>query len=474
MKMILGTGTISNYGSYINNCRASQWPYKVPVNSLADAQLYINIGDNPPDTVLYQLIHTCGPLAGTIETITPASYIVAQDTNDNYYGVFKNFSGATPTCFVIGITLTFDGQSGDQIYFSEEYCIEACQTLTLLEGCYGNLDNKLSYDAEGIYFGTGEGAPVGDAALVYKHQLLLRNVEVYRSAIKNTFKQGRTRNFRTEKEKIYQFNAEFVPDWYLDEIDAVFYRGEVYVGGVKYLVNETQFELIEECKKLWKIPATFRTSHYQSFSCEANPCDPPVTTCCDPVLIGASVTAVPFDGGTMNKITVNFDTCTPEPSGGYSVYWRVAGSVGAYTNAGNFFIRPAIFYDNDNPEGTDYEGYIQTDCGGVLGNPVTWNTAQSGDSGTDEKLIYILNGSGDGADVDVDGVSFFILHGATENYLINPLSEITINGSFAFYRVRFWITYNTALYSEITAGNGLAVPVPVDISNVNFISIEPV
>ncbi len=297
MKMIPGAGTISDYSSHISNCTKNQAPYRVPVNSLADVQLYINIGTVKPTTVGYELIHTCGSLAGTIETITPANYVVGQDSDNNWYAVFKNFlidSGINLSCFVIAITVD------TQIYFSEEYCIEpSCVSLTEIKGCYGNLDPLLSYDCEGIYFGfhAGSDTVLGDATVRYEHKLLLRNAEVYRNLIKNTFKQGRTRNFRTEKEKIFQFNAEFIPDWYLDEVDAVFYRGEVYIGGVRYLVNETEFELIEECKKLWAPSATLKESCYKSFSCEADPCALPVTECCDPELINVIVSEVPYESG---------------------------------------------------------------------------------------------------------------------------------------------------------------------------------
>ena len=308
MKMIPGSGSISNYGSYISNCQRNQMPYKVPVNSLSDVQLYINIGSTEPSTVQYQLIHTCGSLGGMIETISTSTYVVGQDTNQNWYGVFKNFTGATPTCFVIAITLTISGT--DYIFFSEEYCIETCNQLTLLKGCYGNLDNNISYDCEGVYFGVPDGdtaSAMGDLTIKYKHKIYLRSVEVSLSAIKNSFKQGRTRNFRTEKEKLFQFFAEWVPEWYISEIDAVFYRGEVYVDTTKYLVNETAFEKIEDCKRIWKPTATFKESCYQSFSCELDPCAPPeelpccdplgvsatvdFNVCCDPVILGAGVFA---------------------------------------------------------------------------------------------------------------------------------------------------------------------------------------
>lgn len=294
MKMIPGSGPISNYGSYISNCTRHQMPYKVPVNSLADVQLYINIGAVKPTTVLYELIYTCGPDAGTVQTLSAPDYVVGQDRNNNWYGVFKNFSAAEATCFVIAITLD------SQIYFSEEYCIEnSCGALVLIKGCYGNLDPLVSTDCEGIYFGVhaGIGTAMGDTLVKYEHQLLLRGIEVTLSAVKNSFKQGRTRNFRTEKEKIFQFWSELVPEWYLSEIDAVFYRGEVYIGSTKYLLNETQFEKVEDCFKMWKPWATLKESCYQSFSCEADPCAAVPAECCDPEVTSVVVSEVPFESG---------------------------------------------------------------------------------------------------------------------------------------------------------------------------------
>src|SRR5687768_7698945 len=117
MKMTLGGGTISSYSLYTKNCTMNQWPYRIPVNNLQDVQLYIAIGSQP-STVEYQLLHTCGASAGIIENLTTSEYVIGQDTNLEWYGVFRNFnSAANPLgCFVIAITLD------EQIYFSEEYC----------------------------------------------------------------------------------------------------------------------------------------------------------------------------------------------------------------------------------------------------------------------------------------------------------------------------------------------------------------
>lgn len=306
--MTLGAGTISNYSSYSNNCTKNQYPYKIPVNTLQDVQLYIQIGGIKPEAIQYELIHTCGALGGTVEALTAPDYVIGQSSDNYWYGVFKNFSNPanTPTCFVIAITLTITGV--DYIYFSDEYCVESCIPLIEIKGCYGNLDSAISFDRQGIYFGVhaGEGTSLGDETVKYEHKLLLRYAEVSLSAIKKTFKQGRTRNFRTETEDIYGFLAEWVPEWYIREIGSVFDRGEIYFDGTKYLVEGVAFEKIDDCKRTWKPTATLKESYYQSFSCEADPCAPASPTCCNPLSVTATVD---FDE---DSISAEATCCDPE------------------------------------------------------------------------------------------------------------------------------------------------------------------
>ncbi len=81
----------------------------------------------------------------------------------------------------------------------------------------------------------------------------------------------------------------------------------------------------------------------------------------------------------MIKISVYFSPCSPVPSGGYKIYYRVADGGDPYTYAGAFFTSPAVFYDTLNLVGTCYEGYIVTDCGNdVMGNHIPFETCGSG------------------------------------------------------------------------------------------------
>jgi hypothetical protein len=143
----------------------------------------------------------------------------------------------------------------------------------------------------------------------------------------------------------------------------------------------------------------------------------------------------------MNQITVNFIECEPAPANGYNILWRVAGSSDAYTDAGNFTSSPAVFTDNLNPEGTDYEGIIRSDCnesgdsGGTnFGNPVAWTTiTESGTTNFFENAAFnwsIDSVSGSGVPslppTGVNGSQ----HGHHTG--VNGVMIVTISGSLVF------------------------------------------
>ncbi len=393
MKMVQGAGTIADWTSYVYNCRLGQWNYKMysSGNLAITMMLYIDFGTNAPGFVTAELVHTCGATAGTIEAISLDSYVIGQDTNGRYYGVFDTFNETTTApCFVIA--LTFDVG----IWFSQEYCVVnnagfcASQVISV-KGCYGNLDPLISYDAEGIYFGQSQGGTQGSSNLVYQHQFTLTNGEITLNSIKNDFKSGRSRNFRTESQDIYLFQGELIPEWYIKHVDAVFKRGEVHVslnmlttgevlddniGTDKFLVGATVYEKVDECVKGWKPNVNLIRNQYQSFSCEVNPCNVVVDggggggdlPCCDPAVIDATVV---FTDG--NTVTINFSPCSPTPASGYNILYRLVGSTGGYTSGGNYTSSPAEF-GVGGIDGDQYEGYIYSDCNGVLGNMIAWTT----------------------------------------------------------------------------------------------------
>lgn len=76
----------------------------------------------------------------------------------------------------------------------------------------------------------------------------------------------------------------------------------------------------------------------------------------------------------MNHVSVSFTPCSPAPSNGYQVLWRVKNTTGGYIDAGSFTSSPAVFDDGTNPDGTQYEGMIRSNCGTFFGNPSYWST----------------------------------------------------------------------------------------------------
>lgn len=127
----------------------------------------------------------------------------------------------------------------------------------------------------------------------------------------------------------------------------------------------------------------------------------------------------------MNQIKVYFSQCNPPPSGGYKIYYKAVGSLD-YSYAGMFFISPAIFYDTVNPPGTCYDGFIQSFCGGVVGNSVAFETCASDSGGgivPDISFQSVLcRSDGNCNDNSTCGMRFSI---ATDNAPIG--SYITVN-----------------------------------------------
>lgn len=74
----------------------------------------------------------------------------------------------------------------------------------------------------------------------------------------------------------------------------------------------------------------------------------------------------------LNTIHIEFDPCEPTPASGYVVRYRRLGTADAYRNAGPFFTSPIVFDDLLEPAGSSFEGFIQGDCGGMLGVSVPW------------------------------------------------------------------------------------------------------
>lgn len=84
----------------------------------------------------------------------------------------------------------------------------------------------------------------------------------------------------------------------------------------------------------------------------------------------------------MNRIEINFVECDPTPPKGYEVFWRVKGSSDPLVSAGIFFTSPVIFFDTTNPDGTDFEGYIESIYSNMVCAQIPWETGVTSGSST--------------------------------------------------------------------------------------------
>lgn len=78
-----------------------------------------------------------------------------------------------------------------------------------------------------------------------------------------------------------------------------------------------------------------------------------------------------------NSITVNFTPCSTPPSNGYNVIYRPSGSSIPFRNGGNFTSSPVQILDTNDPDGTEYEGYIRADIGTQLCTNVFFKTGDN-------------------------------------------------------------------------------------------------
>lgn len=145
----------------------------------------------------------------------------------------------------------------------------------------------------------------------------------------------------------------------------------------------------------------------------------------------------------MNKISVNYVQCDPQPSGGYEFGWRVQGSNSAYTIAGIFFTYPAVFYDTENPAGTCYEGYFRSVCGDVSGTPVLWESCGSGMPAPGYDIALL------GACLGIE--SNYIITGGTAGDIV------TVRATFSGLLQRNMNAYTKACIA-ITSAYGVADP----------------
>lgn len=291
--MIRTTAAVAanQYPAYVHNClRNAQCepPWCAPLPGVPYLQLYVSFGTEKPTSMEFQLIDICND---TQEQIFPTSYVVGQDPEGNWYGVFKGFNAPlTPaTAFVVWFAAVVDtGPSfAYRTWFSEMMVAEPCLPLTKIKSCHPSEATTTGFDINGIYYGLTQSSEfLGNETVRYFHIAWVRLGKVRELSNKATFKSSIYRNFRTTIEKVHQLETELVPKWYKDELLAIYARGAIsFNDGSAYIVSDINFDPLNDDDLTWKPFVQLKETFRLYFGCDDSEC----VECCSPVIISATV-----------------------------------------------------------------------------------------------------------------------------------------------------------------------------------------
>lgn len=281
-----------DYPRVIKNCNLSpcEVPYRAPLPELAYMQFFVDFGTVQPILIQITAIDTCGGLAE--EQLFTQDYVVGQDAEGRWYGVYRFFFETVHdfTCFVVHVRTVFQDGS-ERVWYSQEFCIEVCQTLTKVKACMPEQATATGYDVNGVYYGLPQGMTTLGIPLVrYFNFVFVREAKTRELSNKITFSNNLLSNktFRSQVDKIFQFEFELVPQWYKDLLLAIYARGTIEINGQIWNVTELAFEGINEDDLRWKAFAQLTQVVRQFFGCDTSEC----IECCTPQVLDAYTISV--------------------------------------------------------------------------------------------------------------------------------------------------------------------------------------
>lgn len=351
MTQTIGAVAPNQYAPYVSNCNRNPscvLSYAAPLPSVANLQLYVNFGSTKPATMEFKLINICN---GDTEQIFSSNYVAGQDSEGNWYGVFKYFNAPAGaiTSFVVWLSSFVNTNAGlqEQTYFSELLLVEPCQALMKIKACQPASATTTAFDYNGVYYGLPQNVDyLGISEVRYFHTAWVRSGKVVETAFKATFTGSVTRNFRTQVDKTLQFQCEIVPKWYKDELLAIFTRGKVQIDDANYyLLSDLAFTGLNDDDAMWKPWAVFTASFRGFYGCDDSEC----IECCSPTVISAHTTDNSHDesgSGSESEsesvetgnFTINYTNNLPIP-----VRLQVHnGGVGALTDVYNANFTPPV------------------------------------------------------------------------------------------------------------------------------------
>jgi hypothetical protein len=332
---ISGSETL-DASNYLFNClrnKSCQRKYYVPLRSISDVSFYVDL-PGKPDLIQSDILDICNltcfetpggdfsddfnedfDIGGEncIESVIPVlwgKYVVGQKPDLNWYGVFGQPNQTTINfdCFYFRYIFTVGGV--DYIYYSEQFCIEKCDPLINMKGCYPNEPvGSDAFDCNGIYYGfhSGPSVSLGQNNFRYFHWANVRKGSIIDKDVKLTLNYfNNRRNYKSvlTREKLLEF--ELVPSFYKDSILAIFTRGNIKLNDSDYRLSAEQtWSILDTDSKLWQLDTNLFDECKQYFGCRVADCLPPAASCSDNPTDVSGVTGMvgttfTFTGGIMN------------------------------------------------------------------------------------------------------------------------------------------------------------------------------
>ena len=308
-------GSVPPYQDYLFNCTRNprcQKEYFVPIRQLSDIQFYIDLPGKPTliTATLFNLCEIeCEEDPGDFNddfnddfdiggegcapaqcTIVFQKYVVGQTPAGGWYGVFSDpvAECIIPKCFFLKIAISIN--ESEFIYYSQQICLEECDPLCLLEGCYPNEPvGSDAFDCNGLYYGFPVGNDyLGTKNYRYFHKAYVRKCDIIDQSVKLSFTYFNSkRNYKTQQTNERMLEFELVPSFYKDELIAIFARGNIRRNGIEYrLSDEQNWKILDNDSKLWQLDAMLVQECKLLFGCGPADCLLPPEECVNNVEFG--------------------------------------------------------------------------------------------------------------------------------------------------------------------------------------------
>ncbi len=271
--------------NWLFNCtrnRACQPEFYMPIQSLADLILYLDFPFGQPDSISFTAVGCNGVEA----PLTQLNYVIGQQPNENWYGVFTQWLediSTLDTRFFIKAEVSKDAFL--YLYYSNHFENSVCDNVTKLSSCYNDTESTSdALDCNNVYYGyPAPYTSVGNPNLRYYHNAFVRRANVLETKNKMQISLFNSRvAYRNYINKLYLLQFELVPAFYKDILLAIFNRGTISIGSDQYTLEDSQeIAINNDDERFWKMDIQLNSLCKQFFSCTETVCVPAQASCTD-------------------------------------------------------------------------------------------------------------------------------------------------------------------------------------------------